>query len=314
MKIIKLTTPWPHDYISKTPSGSGIFNDFKFEINNDCLECDFWVVWGGLENKTRVKCPPENIIYITDEAHTERVFNDNFLNQFPTVFSCRNDINHSNVIKTHDLGIYYFNAPYNEIKKMVPVEKTKNLSVIASDLTWLEGHKKRFAFVNKLMGHYKDNIDYYGRGINPIEDKIDALLPYNYSIAIENSFIPNYFTEKVFECFLTYTLPIYYGCPNLERYFDERAFIRIDIDNFSESTNIIDNVISKNLYKERLPYIVDARKLFLEEYYFFPAVINKIKNYFSLNTTKKKYNTLMPENYYQVSTIRRIYNSIRSLN
>lgn len=41
-----------------------------------------------------------------------------------------------------------------------------------------------------------------------------------FHIAIENTSINNYFSEKLLDCFRTYTIPIYYGCPNIADYFN----------------------------------------------------------------------------------------------
>jgi hypothetical protein len=35
-----------------------------------------------------------------------------------------------------------------------------------------------------------------------------------------------WFTEKFIDLLLTYTYPIYYGCPDLNKYFPEKALIR----------------------------------------------------------------------------------------
>jgi len=66
----------------------------------------------------------------------------------------------------------------------------------------------------------KPDIDLFGIGFNEIEGKIEGLKDYKYSISIENALTPNYITEKVFDCFLTGTIPIYYGAPNIGEYFD----------------------------------------------------------------------------------------------
>ncbi len=41
-----------------------------------------------------------------------------------------------------------------------------------------------------------------------------------FHIAIENSQWENYFTEKLIDCFVTRTVPIYWGCPNVGDFFD----------------------------------------------------------------------------------------------
>lgn len=313
MQIVKLTTPWPHDYYNKTPQGKGNFGVFRFEIDNEIDDCDFWIVWGDLRHKQSAKCPPENIFYLTDEAHSQRKFNPEFLEQFPNIITQRSDIRHEKIFETHDLGIWHFPATYDELSKWPLPEKKKNISAISSDLTILEGHKKRFAFINKLMGHYKQEIDFYGRGISPIVNKAGALLPYKYSIAIENSYLPNYFTEKLFECFLCFSMPIYYGCPNLEEYFDNRSFVRIDIDDFSGALAIIDDIIKYDVYRERLPYILEARRIYLEKYFVFPSLVRIISSIEAVDSHRKKWNSLVPEKEFGITKSRRIVNFLKKM-
>lgn len=314
MKIIKLSTPWNHDFYAQTPEGKGVYGDYKFEIDNECQECDYWVVWGNLKKPEKVKCRPDNVFYLTDESHEQRIFNQEFLNQFAAIFTPRNDVFHSNVIKTHDLGIWHFKKKFDSIKSMELPLKQKVISAVSSDFTWLPGHKKRFAFINQLIGHYKDKIDFYGRGINPINDKVDALLPYQYSIAVENSYLEDYFTEKLFECFLTFTVPIYYGCPNLNDYFDERAFIRIDIQDLSTSIDIIDDVMNHDSYIDRLKYVKEARAVYLNEYHVFSALTRKIEAYHQMNiVARKKSLTVNNEEHFMTSMPRKIYNELSKL-
>lgn len=56
-------------------------------------------------------------------------------------------------------------------------------------------------------------------------DKFPLFETYQYSLVIENSSQPNYFTEKLIDCLITKTIPIYYGCPNIAQYFDTTGWI-----------------------------------------------------------------------------------------
>jgi hypothetical protein len=51
---------------------------------------------------------------------------------------------------------------------------------------------------------------------------------YQFHLAIENSRQENYFTEKIIDCLITKTIPIYYGCPNIADYFDTRGWILLE--------------------------------------------------------------------------------------
>ena len=48
-----------------------------------------------------------------------------------------------------------------------------------------------------------------------------------FHVALENVRQCNYFTEKLLDCFLTRTVPIYWGCPNIADYFDTDGMLII---------------------------------------------------------------------------------------
>ena len=86
-----------------------------------------------------------------------------------------------------------------------------------------------FTFYRSIaqIPHIKD----YGN--NPFighlaESKYELFESYQFAFVIENSRQINYFTEKLMDCLLTKTIPIYYGCPNISDYFDTSGWIIID--------------------------------------------------------------------------------------
>ena len=298
MKTIKLTTPWPHDYYSQTPRGKGIYKNFTFEINNGCNKCDFWIIWGGLEREEKVKVKSGLVIYITDEAHDQRKFNEEFLNQFQVIASVRKDLDKQILIPIHEFAPWYLKKTYDYLFDLKPPPKTRSIAVISSNLSWLSGHKKRLDFVNALMSQFNGTIDLFGHGFNEVEDKYDALIDYKYSIAIENNSLPGYFTEKISECFLTYTMPVYYGCPDIENYYDKRSFVSIDINNYDSAFKKIGELLTTDPYSRNLSFIEESRRRYLTEYHIFPAMIKLVERIMHLYPTpNKKINVVVvPEN------------------
>jgi hypothetical protein len=51
---------------------------------------------------------------------------------------------------------------------------------------------------------------------------------FQYQVVIENSRQTNYFTEKLMDCLITKTIPIYWGCPNISKFFDTTGWIIFD--------------------------------------------------------------------------------------
>ena len=114
--------------------------------------------------------------------------------------------------------------------------KSKLVSMIASDKGWLKGHQNRLKWVEKL----KDKVDLFGRGRpNQLDDKEDGIKDYMFSIAIENDNSDTYFTEKLTDCFVMGTVPVYYGSRKVvEKYFDPAGVIFLEDDPNLESLTV----------------------------------------------------------------------------
>ena len=125
-------------------------------------------------------------------------------------------------------------------------EKTKLVSMIASNKRMCEGHARRLQFVDK----FRDKLDFYGRGFNEISCKEDGLKDYMFSVGIENAVYDTYFTEKLTDCFACGTIPIFYGCKGVTEYFNEDGIIFLD-DDFDLS------MLTKDLYYSKIDAIKD---------------------------------------------------------
>jgi hypothetical protein len=300
MKVIKLTTPWDLPYISQSPNGLGIWGDYQFEINNDCDEADYWFIWGWITPKKQtVRVPKGHLIYITDEAHNQRFYHPEYLKQFDLVSTPRKDITGINVIPYQEIAPWYLPATWDDLVDMpVPAKIPNGLSVISSTLTHLEGHLRRFALIHQVQGHFKDAISVYGRGIRPVADKREALFPYPYSLALENSAIDDYFTEKIREVFLGYGFPFYWGCPNLERDFDPNSCERIDVNDYKLSIDVIEHAIGNNYHEQRFEAIRGSRLKVLYEYHLFPA-LTKLAEMIPLSNNRIAQTITAEKNYWK---------------
>jgi len=109
-------------------------------------------------------------------------------------------------------------------------KKTKLVSMIYSEKTWLFGHRLRHIIAKSLipdMGY--DKIDFFGRGTDaPIELKSEGTNPYMFQIAMENARRENYFADKIYDCFVAGTVPIYWGAPNIGEHFDMRGILTFE--------------------------------------------------------------------------------------
>jgi hypothetical protein len=122
--------------------------------------------------------------------------------------------------------------------------KSKLVSMIASNKTMCNEHIYRQQMIEKFSG----KCDHFGRGYRQIENKEDGLRDYCFSIVMENATYANMFTEKITDCLMTGTIPIYYGISNIGDYFDTNGIIILD-DNFKIEE------LSFELYQSKLEYI-----------------------------------------------------------
>lgn len=155
----------------------------------------------------------------------------------------------------------------NIFKKLSDVEnfaapsKPRKISMISSLKSRREGHRKRVDFLHALKGRFGSAIDYYGRDFAPLDDKLDGIAPYRYHIAIENSRQENYWTEKLADAWVAWSLPIYCGDPGiLDRIPDPRGIEIIDIDDIEGSFARIEDIMSRDDYQSRLGAIARCRE------------------------------------------------------
>lgn len=126
-------------------------------------------------------------------------------------------------------------------------EKTRLISMIFSDKQWNGFHRLR----HRVYEQYKNaNIDFFGSGCdNRIEFKITALKDYRYSIVIENSDDPSYFTEKLLDCLLTGTIPVYKGTKTIGEFFNLDGIITFEDP---ENLETILPTLTEDLYQQKL--------------------------------------------------------------
>lgn len=320
---VKLTT---HDHSlsiredvqKQTPGLSWKWGDFWFYLNERISECDYWVVFDHLPKKESVKCPKENLIFITGEPSSIKEYNEKFLSQFSKIITSQRSIKHPGARYMAPGHTWFSKKSYDELSKNNNVEKSKLISLVVSNKSDTPGHQKRLEFCLNLKKHFGDKIDIFGRGINEFEDKWNVLAPYKYSIAIENSVEQDYMTEKIGDCFMSLTFPFYYGCPNIDKYYSKDSYELIDINDFGKSCATIEEIINKeNHYQQHLKSLIESKDKYLNQYSLIPLITNFIKNEYKevVNLTAKKV-IISPEKEFRRKSfiINTIKNIIKKIN
>ncbi|MDD4562391.1 MAG: glycosyltransferase family 10 [Syntrophomonadaceae bacterium] len=297
---VKLSTDFPYEpIIRQTPGRRGIWDECQFYINSPVNDCDYWVVYNEVSEPETAYCPRQNTILITGEPPSILDYPATYTSQFARVVTCHRHISHPRLI-LNQTGLSWHtgrvlvdiknrqsitNRDYDDFKDMHTLPKSKLMSVITSSKDFTEGHQKRLNFVRRLKDYFGEDIDVFGRGIREVDDKWDALSPYKYHIALENSVYPHYWTEKLSDVYLSGAYPIYYGCPNLEDYFPAAAYTRINIDDVEGAIRTIEECIRERRYEASLDRIIEARNLVLDHYNLFALIAELVREPVA---TKKK--------------------------
>jgi hypothetical protein len=188
---------------------------------------------------------------------------DETLTPFPSATYPKRPISRHPAIYNWHLGI-----SFDEVLTLDVSQKTRDLSCIASTKQDLPGHSKRFDFVQRIEDSNQE-IDVFGRGrAKPLpKGKLDGLLPYRFSIAIENTVHDDYFTEKIMDCWLAGTVPIYFGAPNLEDYFPKDSFIRLNSLDYEDFAKRVDaGEFSQEEFQRRRTSVQQARESVIENF------------------------------------------------
>ncbi|NND82017.1 MAG: hypothetical protein HKN50_06265 [Gammaproteobacteria bacterium] len=107
-----------------------------------------------------------------------------------------------------------------------------------------------------VMLREDSRVDCWGRGIRPFEFKDDVLPGSYFSIAMENTRQDLYFSEKLIDCLVTDTVPLYWGPPSIGDVFDVRGMICFEnIEQLQAEVK----TLSVERYRSMLPYVEKNR-------------------------------------------------------
>ena len=145
------------------------------------------------------------------------------------------------------------NLPW--IKDQAIHPKTKLVSMVASNKRMTYGHELR----HEVAERFKDQIDVFGGAADssrvgtskePWKDKEPLIIPYMFSVVIENDKYNTYYTEKLTDCFATGTVPIYWGPDDIGTVFNEDGIIRLTSD-------FDPKMLTRELYESKMEAIKD---------------------------------------------------------
>jgi len=157
-------------------------------------------------------------------------------------------------------------------------EKKNLMSIMVSHKNTAPGHKYRHKLVQAIL---KTNlpIDIWGNGTTFYNNLGDSRVKtnftwdtigimyesYKFHVAIENFTTPHYMSEKILNCFIYSTIPIYWGCVNIKQYIDDENLVLLSTDDNIEKRIESDikllTEIIKNPNKYYNPININSTKL-----------------------------------------------------
>jgi hypothetical protein len=94
---------------------------------------------------------------------------------------------------------------------------------------------------------------------------------------LENSVQKNYWTEKLADAYLSWCVPLYYGCPNIDEYFDPRSIRKIDP---SMDRSVVEALLSESLNDEVVGILTEQRLKILNDFNIWEVVQQKVLSCF----------------------------------
>lgn len=70
----------------------------------------------------------------------------------------------------------------------------------------------------------------------PLKSK-DQAMDVMFHLALENCIEPGWFSEKILDCFASFTVPLYFGDPEIGKHFDTNGIIIVNQDNIIDRIN-----------------------------------------------------------------------------
>jgi hypothetical protein len=300
MKVQFQTMHCPNFLLRQTPNRSGLWMQATF-INDFTSKEAGWLVVYDTPRADFLTFVPKNrrIVFVT-EPRAAKTYLPEYLNQFTFAISPHDLPGFTGVhIRRHAAipwGLYrdesnpQWESESPDIKYLLSqavfmkdirhniTKKEFDLSVICSNHRQLEEHRQRIDFVTSLKGYFGERLHWYGKGFNNLDDKTKGILPYRYTIVLENTFQPDAWTEKPADAFLGFSYPFYSGPSNLGTYFNPDSFRRIDVRDVKGSIQLIEQTMASHEWERRLEAITDSRTRVLFDYNLFNEATRVMRN------------------------------------
>jgi len=283
MRLIRVIKNWNWPALSRqTPHGDGEWGQWRF-TEDPVAECDGLLVLNRPVDTVQVHCPADNVWALMQEPDEPGVHD--WMREghaaYRKVFTHAPPTDDPRYVRSHTAVPWHVGQSYLQLQQSPLEGKSPQVVWITSDLRLLPGHRRRMALLERLrlLDPSQQLVQLYGRGIHPVADKWTVLAPAMYSIAMESAAQPDYWTEKIADCFLAGVLPLYHGCPNILDYFPEDALIQVDPERPDALMALLHELPGSGEWQRRRRALEEARRLVLEKYQFYPWMAGLLDRY-----------------------------------
>lgn len=163
-------------------------------------------------------------------------------------------------------------------------DKTFEISFIRGKKLQSGGHLLRHQIFDRQDEILIPNRFYAETKINTPVDVINSKIMTHqkamFSLVIENTNHHNYFTEKISDCMIMKTIPVYWGCSNIEKYYNIDGIIKIESDD--DAIEKI-NKLTPEYYFERKEIVDENWNLALKYRHYVKRIHNILKETFEIN-------------------------------
>ena len=182
-----------------------------------------WLVVFNDKRGAEPRVPKERVIGFIQEPPDHDFFDRNIGSYCSTVYTCAHPSTYGipgNLVGFPCGMFYHMDGPLADyLDESIVDRKSRVLSMVTSGIS--HGfYLNRVKLARELA--QTAYADVYGRGLGlgkgELQNKADGLIPYRYSVCMENGIWRGYISDKIIDAILCRAIPIYVGAPDVLEY------------------------------------------------------------------------------------------------
>lgn len=264
----------------------------KFNIGlHDISHVDFSLFYDYRPNQEELNKSPINILIVSEpnEYFGNHDWAIQYKDYFSAILTWSSKVLHST---TNSLFLVYGESWFDDrhiFNENTKIAKDRNkkfeVSFLRGNKLIAYGHSLRHELFSR-QNEIKTPIQFWTElgSLTDFESMKDtkeqSFGEYQYSICVENNSRQGYFTEKITDCILCKTIPIYWGCSNIDQFYNKDGILQFQ--NVDHAIEII-NSLDKNYYHDRIQAIEENYNRAFEYRDYIQTINKTLKSIFKQN-------------------------------